>query len=79
MQLYSVVTQTGHILFKDVALKLIEEKLELELNNLVKAQNLQVGEALDSNLKLRLPQQISEYMYNSKRKKHYLVTVQRTV
>lgn len=79
MKLYSITTQTGHILFKDVPLDLVEEKLELQLNNLVKAENLQVGEDLGENLKLRLPQQISEYMYHKNRKKNYLVTVQRTV
>ena len=79
MQLYSIITQTGYTLLQDVSLDVVEEKIEVQLNNLVKAQNLQVGESLGEYLKLRLPPQISEYMYNNTRKKNYLVTVHRTV
>jgi hypothetical protein len=79
MKLYSIITQTGYTLLQDVSLDVVEEKIEVQLNNLVKAQNLQVGESLGEYLKLRLPPQISEYMYNNTRKKNYLVTVHRTV
>ena len=77
IKLYKVKTKTGHSLFESVTLPFLEEKLELQLNDVVNLEMLNVGQELGRKLRIKVDMDTYNNLYSKDKQGNYLVTVQR--
>lgn len=76
-KLYTVFTKGGYPLFDAVPLELLQHKLELTLNDLMQAENLQHQQFLDRKVRIAIDEGIYQYLYSKRNKDQYLLEIQR--
>lgn len=77
-KLYSATTKTGYTIFHNIPLSFLEKKLEFELNDLINASSLEVGEQLKRKIPIRATNDMFKKLYENDKRGDFLITIKRT-
>lgn len=76
-KLYKVVTNSGLELYSKQTLSFLECKLQLNLNDIVNAGSLSVGQRLPRQIKIKFSEEIEHFLYEKSNGNNYYVFLER--
>lgn len=74
---FSILTKSGVPLLNGITLCEVEEKVKLELSDVLKLDYLESGQALEGNFKLRINNSVYDDLVDSDKRGRFLVSVRR--